>query len=42
MLWVKGQMSSGLFTFQQDGAPAHQSLQSGDGAAAMQTDARLM
>jgi len=23
MLWVKDQMTSGLFTLQQDGAPAH-------------------
>ena len=41
MLRVKDQMTSGLFTLQQDGAPAHRARESVQ-LLSEQTDARLM
>ena len=41
MLWVKDQMTSGLFTLQQDGAPAHRARETVQ-LLSKRTDARLM
>jgi len=41
VLWVKDQMTSGLFTLQQDGAPAHRARETVQ-LLSKQTDARLM
>ena len=41
MLWVKDQMTSGLFTLQQDGAPVHRARETVQ-LLSQRTDVRLM